>query len=75
MAFNMNSINSTLNSSLETMGADIATQTAQSGGEMSEIQLLQLQQSLQKWSIMVNMHTNIQKTWSDAMKSIVQNLR
>ena len=75
MAFNMNNINSTLNSSLETMGADIAAKTSDSGGEMSEIQLLQLQQSLQKWSIMVNMHTNIQKTWADAMKSIVQNLR
>ena len=75
MAFNMNSINSTLNSNLETMGADIAAKTSESGGEMSEIQLLQLQQSLQKWNIMVNMHTNIQKTWSDAIKSIVQNLR
>ena len=75
MAFNMNNINNTLNSSLETMGSDIAAKTSESGGEMSEIQLLQLQQSLQKWSIMVNMHTNIQKTWSDAIKSIVQNLR
>ena len=75
MAFDMNSINSTLNSNLDTMGADIAAKTSESGGEMSEVQLLQLQQSLQKWSIMVNMHTNIQKTWSDAIKSIVQNLR
>ena len=75
MAFNMDTINSTLNSSLDTLGGDIASQTSQTGGEMSEVQLLQLQQSLQKWSIMVNMHTNIQKTWADAMKAIVQNMR
>mgnify|MGYP002623295127 CR=1 FL=1 len=75
MAFNMDSINTTLNSGLDSMGADIAAKTSSSSGEMSEVELLQLQQSLQKWSIMVNMHTNIQKTWSDALKSIVQNLR
>ena len=75
MAFNMTNINSTLNSHLETMGADIATKTSESGGEMSEVQLLQMQHSLQKWSIMTNMHTNIQKTWHEALKSVVQNLR
>lgn len=76
MAFNMETINTSMNSTLDSLGADISTQTSNaSGGEMSEVQLLQLQQSMQKWSIMVNMHTNIQKTWSEAMKAIVQNMR
>ncbi|MBI1247953.1 hypothetical protein GC197_08955 [bacterium] len=76
MAFNMENINSSMNTTLDSLGADISSQTSNTnGGEMSEVQLMQLQQSMQKWSIMVNMHTNIQKTWSDAMKAIVQNMR
>ena len=75
MAFNMNNINTQMNSTLDTLGAEISSKTAASQGEMTEIQLLDLQRSMQKWSIMVNMHTNMQKTWSDTLKSIVQNLR
>jgi len=76
MSFNMDAINSGINSSLNSLGSEIATKTAETNnGTLSEVQLLQLQQSMQKWSIMVNMQTNMQKTWSDALKAIVSNLR
>lgn len=76
MSFNMDNINQGISSSLGSLGSDIATQTAAgNNGSLSEIQLLELQQSMQKWSIMVNMQTNMQKTWSDALKAIVSNLR
>ena len=76
MSFDMDRINTGINTSLNTLGANISTQTANgNNGALSEVQLLQLQQSMQKWSIMVNMQTNMQKTWSDALKAIVSNLR
>ena len=76
MSFNMDAINSGINSSLNSLGSEIATKTAETNnGTLSEVQLLQLQQSMQKWSIMVKMQTNMQKTWSDALKAIVSNLR
>ena len=76
MSFNMDAINSGINSSLNSLGSEIATKTAETNnGTLSEVQLLQLQQSMQKWSIMGNMQTNMQKTWSDALKAIVSNLR
>lgn len=74
MSFNMDRINAGINSSVSSLGNQIATQT-QGEEALSEVQLLQLQQSMQKWSIMVNMQTNMQKTWSDALKAVVSNLR
>lgn len=76
MSFDMDRINTGINSSLNTLGANISTQTANGNNNaLSEVQLLELQQSMQKWSIMVNMQTNMQKTWSDALKAVVSNLR
>ncbi len=75
MAFDMNRINSGISTTLETLGADIAQKSTGSGENLSEIELLKLQGSMQKWSIMVNMHSNIQKTWSDGLKAVVSNLR
>ena len=74
MSFNMDNINRSIGGSINTLGGNIATQTS-NGDTMSEVQMLQLQQSIQKWSIMVNMQTNMQKTWSDALKAVVSNLR
>ena len=76
MSFDMDRINTGIGTSLNSLGSDIATKTAgTNNGALSEVELLQLQQSMQKWSIMVNMQTNMQKTWSDALKAIVSNLR
>ena len=74
MSFNMDNINRSIGGSIDTLGGSIATQTS-NGDTLSEVQMLQLQQSMQKWSIMVNMQTNMQKTWSDALKAVVSNLR
>lgn len=74
MGFDIDNISSNISSSLDTLGADIASRVS-GGEELSEIELLKLQDSMQKWSIMVNMHTNIQKTWAEALKAIVSNLR
>lgn len=42
---------------------------------MTELEMINLQHDLNKWSMMVNMQSNILKTMADAMKSIVANMR
>ncbi len=74
MSFNIDQVNQGINSSIGELGGDIATRM-NSGQEMSEVEMLGLQHSIQRWSIMVNMQTNMQKTWSDGIKAVVSNLR
>ena len=76
MGFDMTSVNNALGAAVNATGGDITSklQSAQ-GGQMSEIEMLELQHSLNRWSIMINLQSNVMKTWSDALKSVVQNLR
>ena len=73
MSFNIENANRSMSSTLRSFGAEIHSKL--SVGELSEVEMLELQHSLGKWSIMVNMQSGIQKTWSEALKSLVQNLR
>lgn len=74
MGFDMSRINSNIGASIDQMGQSIASQSSGSG-ELTEVQLLDLQQSINKWNMMVNMQSNIQKSWSEALKAVVQNMR
>ena len=76
MAFNLNDVNSALGSTVNSLGGEIQSKmNAAQGGNMSEVQMIDLQHSLNKWSIMLNLQTNIMKTMADGMKSVVQNMR
>ncbi len=76
MGFDMNAVNQQMSSSIDQVGADMASQLDKTqGGEMSEEDMLQYQDSMNRWNIMINMQTNIQKTWGDALKAIASNFR
>ena len=76
MAFDLDGVNRALGATVGTLGSQIQSKMgALQGAEMSELDMIDLQHSLNKWSMMVNMQTNILKTMSDGMKSIVTNMR
>ena len=76
MSFDMANVNNALSQSVSGLGGDIQQKmSGTSGGALSETEMLDLQHSLGKWTIMVNMQSNMQKTWADALKAIVSNMR
>ena len=76
MSFRLDDINSRLGNTVSSIGSNVQTKlNATNGGDMTEVEMINLQHDLSKWSMMVNMQTNVLKTMSDAMKSIVGNMR
>lgn len=76
MSFRLDDINSRLGTTVSSIGSNVQTQLNNTqGGNMTEVQMINMQHELNKWSMMVNMQTNILKTMADAMKSIVGNMR
>ena len=77
MPFNIDSVNQQMASGTNAMASQIdslMSKTA-SGQSLSEQDMLQLQNAMNKWNIMVSMQSNIQKTWADTLKNIVSNMR
>ncbi|MEO1524994.1 MAG: EscF/YscF/HrpA family type III secretion system needle major subunit [Planctomycetota bacterium] len=76
MSFRLDDINSRLGNTVGSIGSNVQTQLNNAqGGNMTEVEMINMQHELNKWSMMVNLQTNILKTMSDAMKSIVGNMR
>ena len=76
MPFDMSALFGHMESGLSTIGDEIAAKiNTAAGQELSEIDMLKLQHSTNRWNIMLSMQTNLMKTWADAMKSITANMR
>jgi len=76
MAFNLQGVNTALGSTVNNLGQRVQSQmNANRGGDMTEVEMINLQHEMNRWSMMVNMQTNIMKTMSDGMKSIISNMR
>ena len=77
MAFDMNATSQQISSGIDQIGSEMSDlmNKAASGEDLSEQDLLVLQDKMNRWNIMISMQTNIQKTWSDALKNIVNNMR
>ena len=76
MAFSIDNANQQMNTAIDSVGQQMSGLLAKSSSQqLSEEDMLQLQNSMNRWSIMINMETNIQKTWGDTLKSIASNLR
>ncbi|MEM7475304.1 MAG: type III secretion system needle filament subunit SctF [Planctomycetota bacterium] len=76
MSFRLDDINSQLGNTVSSLGNNLQSKMNSSqGGNMTELEMINLQHDLNKWSMMVNMQSNILKTMADAMKSIVANMR
>ena len=76
MAFSIDNANQQMNTAIDTVGQQMSGLLAKSSSQqLSEEDMLQLQNSMNRWSIMISMETNIQKTWGDTLKSIASNLR
>jgi len=76
MAFSIDNANQQMNTAIDSVGQQMSGLLAKSSSQqLSEEDMLQLQNSMNRWSIMISMETNIQKTWGDTLKSIASNLR
>ena len=76
MAFSIDNANQQMNTAIDSVGNQMSGLLAKSSSQqLSEEDMLQLQNSMNRWSIMISMETNIQKTWGDTLKSIASNLR
>ncbi|HVJ69775.1 MAG TPA: EscF/YscF/HrpA family type III secretion system needle major subunit [Caulifigura sp.] len=76
MAFDMGSVNNTLNSTVGNLEGKLRTQLqASQGGDLSQPEMMDLQFQLSKWQLVTNLQSNIMKTLSEAVKGTIQNMR
>lgn len=76
MAFDMGSVNNTLNSTVNNLEGQLRQQmSAAQGGDLSQPEMMNLQFQMSKWQLVTNMQSNIMKTLSDAVKGTIQNMR
>lgn len=76
MSFDMESIKKQVSSGIDSIGGEIASQMSKisSDQDLSEQDMLSLQYEMNKWNILVSMESNVQKTWGDTIKTVVNNL-
>ena len=74
MAVNLNTANDQM-TSMVTAREDQLTQQLSNANPDDMRSMLELQHSMQKWTLATNMQSNTMKTLADGIKSTIQNLR
>jgi len=73
---NFNNLNSTIYSSLSTQETALRntlnTISVDSDGNVSQADLLKMQQQLQQWSIMIDLQSTMTKQIGDSLKAVIQ---
>ncbi len=73
---NFNNLNSAIFSSLSTqetsLKATMNTISVDSDGNVSQSDLLKMQQQLQQWSIMIDLQSTMTKQIGDSLKAVIQ---
>ncbi len=71
---NLETTHGQMTTMVQTREADL-TSKMQSADPNDMKQMLDLQHSMQKWTLATNLQTNAMKTLSDGIKSTIQNIR
>lgn len=74
MAVNLNTANDQM-TSMVTAREDQLTQQLANANPDDMRSMLEMQHSMQKWTLATNMQSNTMKTLADGIKSTIQNLR
>ena len=73
---NFNNLNSTIYSRLSTQETELRntlnTISVDSDGNVSQADLLKMQQQLQQWSIMIDLQSTMTKQIGDSLKAVIQ---
>ena len=76
MGFDLGSVNTALNSAVASIGGEITSKmNIAQGRDMTEVEMMDMQYSLNRWSIITQMQSNVMKTMADGMKGIIQNMK
>ena len=77
-SLNFNNVNNTIYSAIQTQETQL-NQTMQSlasagDGNVSQAQMLELQQQINQWSMLVQIQSTIIKSIGDSLKGVIQNI-
>lgn len=75
MAFDLNSVNSTLTQASDATEAALEAKMPASGEDLDQADLIALQYEFSKWQMMTSLQSNIMKTMTDSMKNTISNMR
>ncbi|WP_028879863.1 type III secretion system needle filament subunit SctF [Terasakiella pusilla] len=75
MSFDMKSMSSNLNSVVTQKANELETLSKNPNGLDDTAHMLEMQQAMQKWSMSINLQSTMMKSYGDAVKSIIQNMR
>lgn len=72
---NLDAVNNTIYSAINTQESKLKSNIAQIGqsadGSVSQAQLLTMQQDMGKWTMMIELQTNLTKQIFDALKNVI----
>ncbi|WP_313625282.1 EscF/YscF/HrpA family type III secretion system needle major subunit [Achromobacter sp.] len=73
---NFNSVNSTIYDSIRTqetnLQSTLASMQTNADGSVSQAQMLQMQQQIQQWTMMIDIQSTITKQIADSLKGVIQ---
>ncbi|SEJ51435.1 EscF/YscF/HrpA family type III secretion system needle major subunit [Achromobacter sp. NFACC18-2] len=73
---NFNSVNSTIYDSIRTqetnLQSTLANMQTNADGSVSQAQMLQMQQQIQQWTMMIDIQSTITKQIADSLKGVIQ---
>ena len=75
MAFDLESINSTLTSATQATETSLEGKMPASGEDLDQGELIALQYEFSKWQMMTTLQSNIMKSMTDSMKNTISNMR
>ncbi len=75
MSFTMTNLSDNLNGITKAEADKLGTLAANKDGLSDTEHMLKMQQAMQKWSMAVNLQSNMMKSYGDAVKSVISNMR
>jgi type III secretion apparatus needle protein len=76
MAFNIDSVNSTLGNAAATFEKNVDQKVSSlQGKDVSNQEMLDLQFQLSKWQLATSLQSNVMKTLNEGIRGTIQNLR
>lgn len=77
-SLNFNNVNNTIYSAIQTqetqLNQTMQTISAAGDGTVSQAQMLELQQQINQWSMLVQIQSTIIKSIGDSLKGVIQNI-
>ena len=75
MGFDIHAVTKQTSQSIDSIGQQIADiENSSPDGNISDEDMQKLQMLTDQWSIMMQMETAMEKSWSDAMQAVARNL-